>query len=355
MKDFISEFGLTFKQTCLLFSLERQIVLDDIMNSRVNNKQEDASKKQQWLYLWEVHINNFLNHLENVSERTVDITKIDTKKLLEEIEMDAHLTALNSATSGIKAWRYLILLECTLFTPYYSFDTLNIEKSNFVDKIKSIFSGLSLDENCQKISLGKIAELLTIKSSYIEIFKKRYQESIKSLSGFWKKVLLAGGVGMIIAVTVVLLFINPIAAAFAAPGLYGAAAFSAGMAALGGGAIAAGGFGIAGGIAVLVGGALVLGGSAGAGITALASSTPQIVLTELAKIEVVLKEIIIGIQRDTKMLQEIILQLTKNLNEMQSELVKLKFENEKNKEKIKNLEESIEYMKKAMNEFTKMK
>ena len=78
-------------------------------------------------------------------------------------------------------------------------------------------------------------------------------------------------------------------------------------------------------------------------------------MTELAKIEVVLKEIIIGIQKDTKMLQEVILQLNKNLNEMQSELVKLKFENEKNKEKIKNLEEAIEYMKKAMNEFTKMK
>ena len=350
MKDFISEFGLTFKQTCLLFSLERQIVLDDIMNSKVNNKYEDASKKQQWLYLWEVHINDFLNHLENVSETAVDITKIDCEKLLENIEKESY-----STVSGIKAWRYLILLECTLFTPYYSFVTSKIEKLSFIDKIKSIFNGLSLDEACQKLRLGKIAELLCVKSSYVEIFKKRYQESIRSLSGFWTKVLLAGGVGMIIAVTVVLLFINPIAAAFAAPGLYGAAAFSAGMAALGGGAIAAGGFGIAGGIAVLVGGALVLGGTTGAGITALASSTPQIVLTELAKIEVVLKEIIIGIQKDTKMLQEVILQLNKNLNEMQSELVKLKFENEKNKEKIKNLEEAIEYMKKAMNEFTKMK
>ena len=49
---------------------------------------------------------------------------------------------------------------------------------------------------------------------------------------------------MLTAVTIVLLFINPIAGLFAAPGLFGAAAFNAGMAALGGGAIAAGGFGI---------------------------------------------------------------------------------------------------------------
>ena len=33
MKNFISEFGLTFKQTCLLFSLERQIVVHDIVSS----------------------------------------------------------------------------------------------------------------------------------------------------------------------------------------------------------------------------------------------------------------------------------------------------------------------------------
>ena len=43
------------------------------------------------------------------------------------------------------------------------------------------------------------------------------------------------------------------------------------------------------------------------------------------------------------------------MNEMQTELAKLKFEEKKNKEKIKNLEEAIEYMKKAMDEFTKMK
>ena len=201
----------------------------------------------------------------------------------------------------------------------------------------------------------KIAELLNINFKYIDIFRKRYQESLRSLSGFWTKVLLAGGTGMIVAIAIALFFINPIAATFAAPGLAGAAAFSAGMAALGGGAIAAGGFGIAGGITVLVGGALILGGSAGAGIGALVSATPQIVLTELAKMEVVLKEIILGIQHDTRMLQEIIMKLNDNLNDMRKEVARLNIENEENKEKIKNLEESIGYLKKAIDEFQKMK
>lgn len=126
------------------------------------------------------------------------------------------------------------------------------------------------------------------------------------------------------------------------------------MAALGGGAIAAGGFGIAGGIAVLVGGALVLGGSTGMGIGALASATPQIVLTELAKIEVVLKEIVLGIQHDVKTMQEIILKLNDNLAEMQREVTVLKLENKKNEDKIKNLMEAIEYLTKAIEEFQKL-
>ena len=349
MKDFISEFGLTFKQTCLLFSLERRIVVNDIISSKADNKQEEALKKQMWLNAWDININNFLNHLGEKQNILVDITKLEPEKLLDKI--------LNEETFGYsKAWRYLILLECTLFIPYYPLEQQEPDNNYFFDKIKKAFGGLSLNENSQKTSLTIIAELLNINNKYIDIFRKRYQEALRSLSGFWKKVLLAGGAGMLVAVAIVLLFINPIAAAFAAPGLAGAAAFSAGMAALGGGAIAAGGFGIAGGIAVLVGGALLLGGGAGTGIGILAaSSSSAIVLTELAKMEVVLKEIILGIQHDIQMLQEIIMNLNDSLNEMRKEVVKLKMENEKNKEKIKNLEESIEYLKEAIDKFQNMK
>ncbi len=349
MQGFISEFGLTFKQTCLLFSWERQIVVDDIVSSKANDKLEDAAKKQAWLNTWDVSINNFLNNLGEEHNILIDITQFDPKKLLDQI--------LNEETAvTIKAWRYLILLECTLFTPYYPLEQPKaIDKENFIDKIKKLFDGLSLNKESQKSRLIKIAELLNIDSKYIDIFIKRHQEALRSLSGFWKKVLLTGGTGMLVAIAITLCFINPIAAFFAAPGLFGAAAFNAGMAALGGGAIAAGGFGIAGGMAVLIGGALVFGGCAGGGIGALAASNPQIVMTELAKMEVVLKEIILGIQHDTKMMQEIVMKLNDNLNDMRKDVARLNIENEENKEKIKNLEESIEYLKKAIDEFQKMK
>lgn len=51
MKDFISEFGLTFKQTCLLFSLERKIIVDDIVSSKANDKLEEAAKNRRGLIL----------------------------------------------------------------------------------------------------------------------------------------------------------------------------------------------------------------------------------------------------------------------------------------------------------------
>ena len=349
MKDFISEFGLTFKQTCLLFSLGRKIIVDDIVSSKANDKLEEAAKKQAWLNTWDVSINNFLNNLGEEHNILVDITKIDSKKLLEQI--------LNEETSEtIKAWRYLILLECTLFTPYYPLERLNdTDQENFIDKFKKLFDGLSLNNESQKLSLIKIAELLNIDFKYIDIFRRRHQEALRSLSGFWKKILLAGGTGMVVAVIITLLFINPIAGLFAAPGLAGAVALNSGLAALGGGAIAAGGFGIAGGISVLVGGALLIGGSTGVGIGTLLASPSELVLTELAKMEVVLKEIILGIQHDTKMMQEIIMKLNDNLNEMRKEVARLNIENKKNKEKIKNLEESIEYLKAAINEFQNMK
>lgn len=247
-------------------------------------------------------------------------------------------------------------MECTLFTPYYPLERLNdTDQENFIDKFKKLFDGLSLNNESQKLSLIKIAELLNIDFKYIDIFRRRHQEALRSLSGFWKKILLAGGTGMVVAVIITLLFINPIAGLFAAPGLAGAVALNSGLAALGGGAIAAGGFGIAGGISVLVGGALLIGGSTGVGIGTLLASPSELVLTELAKMEVVLKEIILGIQHDTKMMQEIIMKLNDNLNEMRKEVARLNIENKKNKEKIKNLEESIEYLKAAINEFQNMK
>ena len=49
MDNLFSTFGLNFKQTCLLFSLERQIIINDITYSEMQNKVEEANAKKAWL------------------------------------------------------------------------------------------------------------------------------------------------------------------------------------------------------------------------------------------------------------------------------------------------------------------
>ena len=336
-----SMFGLTFKQTCLLFSLERQIVVNDITYSEMQNKVDDVKLKKEWLKKWDLQINAYLKELESNNCSIVSgIESIDTQLLFNSIKNE----------SKNLAWKYLVLLESILFNPYYPLE--KIEDKGLWENFKEKFKQLSLNKDNRTYSLNKIATILEINHSYIDTLQKRYESSLNKLSGFWEKIAIGVGVGAIVTTTIVLFCINPIAGAIAGPGLYGAVAFNAGMAALGGGAIAAGGFGVAGGIAVLVGGSIVLGGSTGAFIGAIANN-PKIMMTEMAKMEVVLKEIILGVQKDTKLFQEILIQLINNENEMKMEIKRLKLDVDANKEKIKNLEEAVEYLEKGINELRK--
>ena len=338
--DVFSTFGLNFKQTCLLFSLERQIIMNDITYSEMQNKVEEANAKKAWLYNWESKINDYLSSLNNGQSLTLGIDTIDPKSLfISEKGNSKNLT-----------WKYLILLECVLFNPYYPLEI--VEDKGVWEKLKEKFNNQVLNKDNKTYSLNKIAGILEIETTYVERFKKSYETSLDTLSGYWQKILIGAGVGAIALPVIVLFFINPIAGAIAGKGLAGIAAFNAGMAALGGGAIAAGGFGVAGGIAVLVGGSLILGGSTGA-VIGMAANNPKVMMTEMAKMQVVMKEIVLGLQKDTVLFQEILNKLTSNELEMRQEIKRLQEDNEANKEKIKNLQEALEYLEKGINELKK--
>lgn len=339
--DVFSTFGLNFKQTCLLFSLERQIIMNDITYSEMQNKVEEANAKKAWLYNWESKINDYLSSLNNGQSLTLGVDTIDPKSLfIKEKENSKNLT-----------WKYLILLECILFNPYYPLEM--VKDKGVWEALKEKFKNQALNKDNKIYSLNKIAEILEIENTYVEKFKKSYEASLDTLSGYWQKFLIGAGVGAIVLPVIVLFFLNPIAGAMAAAkGLSGAAAFSAGMAALGGGAISAGGFGMVGGIAVLVGGSLVLGGGTGA-VIGMLTTNPKIMMTEMAKMQVVMKEIVLGLQKDTALFQEILNKLTANELEMRQEIKRLQEDNEANKEKIKNLQEAVEYLEKGINELKK--
>lgn len=339
--DVFSTFGLNFKQTCLLFSLERQIIMNDITYSEMQNKVEEANAKKAWLYNWESKINDYLSSLNNGQSLTLGVDTIDPKSLfIKEKENSKNLT-----------WKYLILLECILFNPYYPLEL--VEDKGVWEALKEKFKNQALNKDNKIYSLNKIAEILEIENTYIEKFKKSYEASLDTLSGFWQKIVLGAGIGAIATTIIVIFLMNPIVGAMAAAkGLSGAARFNAGLAALGGGAISAGGFGIVGGITVLVGGSLILGGGTGA-VIGMLTTNPKIMMTEMAKMQVVMKEIVLGLQKDTALFQEILNKLTANELEMRQEIKRLQEDNEANKEKIKNLQEAVEYLEKGINELKK--
>ena len=339
--DVFSIFGLNLKQTCLLFSLERQIIMNDITYSEMQNKVEEANAKKAWLYNWESKINDYLASLKNGQSLTLGIDTIDPKSLFIS----------EKGNSKNLIWKYLILLECVLFNPYYPLEI--VEDKGVWEKLKEKFNNQVLNKDNETYSLNKIAGILEIETTYVERFKKSYEKSLDTLSGYWQKYLIGFGIGAIATTVVVLFCMNPIAGAIAGKGLSGIVAFNAGMAALGGGAISAGGFGVAGGIAVLVGGSLILGGSTGAVVISMVANNPKVMMTEMAKMQVVMKEIVLGLQKDTVLFQEILDKLVSNELEMRQEIKRLQEDNEANKEKIKNLQEAVEYLEKGINELKK--
>lgn len=206
-----------------------------------------------------------------------------------------------------------------------------------------------MGDDSRKEALGNIAAWLGIEQGEMKRMMDAYENSVKKLTGYWNKVFIGIGAGVVAALLAVFTCGGSIATLFGASGLHGAAAISSGLAALGGGAIAAGGMGVAGGMAVLIGGGVLLGTGTGASVSMLLASTnPSAVMNECAKMFVVLKEIVLGMQHDTKRAQEILAGIIDKVASLKKEVSSLKAEQEKDKTKIKNLEKSIKYLEKFL-------
>lgn len=333
MKDKFSVFGLTAEQSEVLFALQRKLTSNDVYVEGQKNPfigSNRKGQKQLWLDTWDRSIEDYLNSYGGKSSQT----KLSYYDLAEKIKQLDQI-------SQNKVWKYMVFLECVLYSPYYPL-------SDNKDAYKP-FKGLSIDKKGRKETLKKIADNLQIDKKYIKIFEDAHSSAVKKLSGYWTKVAMGAGIGIIVILIAIVTFQYEIIAYFAAEGLSGAAAISAGLAALGGGAVAAGGFGMAGGIAVLVGGGSLLGASAGTAVGfSIASLGSNAVLSEAAKLQVVLKEIVLAIQKDTMYFQQILLNIYNEISQLKAELNKIKTDSTNNKKKIKNLEKSIEILEKLV-------
>ena len=326
----MKEFGLTPEQTRIMFSYQYHLVQAD------SDHESDSVKKglkQEWLRKWEKSITLFLN-----SQIAPDTSRNSSLKLITNFEslknsVKSHLISpVNQLT-----W-YLILLEVTLFQPYYplgdsrdeEFKDLKIEKE-LTAKLRYFATQLDIDPDC------------------VLRFKSNYKEAIKGIKGSINPWFL-GAVGAVVLGVVAVLatpLVVGLLAPILAPGLSGAAAVSAVLAALGGGAIAAGGMGMAGGMAVIVAGGSILGASAGVGVGALFSQSPDTALIQAAKLEVVMREIVV-IQKDIRKAQEILKEQRLAIRSIEDQLDELLLNQQKNHKEIENLKRAIEYLKKAL-------
>jgi hypothetical protein len=320
----LHELGLTNDQTKVLFSMQYLLTRADIYGEKSGEKKVE---KRNWLKQWSASCEVFLK------KQTKDYHLLTTLKSLnsgiEKISKDlANRTPL-----------YLILMETTFFKPYFK---LTVEKDDPYKKLK-ITSKAAVDK-----VLEDFAKDLRIDIEYIERFKVSLAKSKKGITGYWKKILIGGTVGTILMAVTAGFAAPLIGGLFAGPGLFGAAATSAGLAVLGGGAIAAGGMGMAGGIAVIVGGGALLGLGAGGGIGVLFSVSSEYTLSEAAKFEVVMKEIVIHAQGDIRLAQELIKGQRDSTKQLEEELFQLKEDQVENKKKIKILAKSVQYLRSAI-------
>lgn len=322
--DTMSAFGLTPKQTALMFSLE---VLCTRLDAASEKNVETKSLKDQWLTDWKLSIEKHLNSQQ---------LKEDEKSLVEAFQEEL-------GNSNSKTWYYLIILEAVTFRAYTSLGG---------DRDK-LYSKLKYTDQVAYIKL-LISEIGTGSPETADRYARMYEKAINKGAGkAQKRVIKALSVlaaGAITAATAGALA-GPISVALFGSqfaGLGGAALVNACLAFIGGGAIAAGGAGIAGGVLTIVGGGALL-GAAGGGATVtvfslIARATPELALSQAAKLDVVLREIILNEQQDIKAAQDILKKYKDHIAELNKELSLLKSENEQNKSDIKNLTESIGYM-----------
>ena len=319
MKDKFSVFGLTAEQSEVLFALQRKLTSNDVLVEGQKKPIIGSNKKGQkqlWLDTWDRSIEDYL--------KTYGCKSSQTK--LSYYDLSAKIKQLDQNAQN-KVWKYMVFLECVLYSPYHP---LSDNKEAYKP-----FKGLSIDKKSRKETLEKIADILQIDKKYIKIFEDAHSSAVKKLSGYWTKVAMCAGIGMIVILIAIFTRQYKILVYFAKDGLSGAAAISSGLAALGGGAVAVGGFGTIGGMAVLVGGGSLLGASAGTAVGfSIASLGSIAVLSEAAKLQVVLKEIVLAIQKDTMYFQQILLNINKEISQLKAEIIKLKTDAANNKKKI---------------------
>jgi hypothetical protein len=314
-------FQLTTEEERLLFSLQDHLTQLDIEETATP---DDRLRKTAWLKRWRASIHAQLN-------RPLVTDHGELFRGLEEVR-EARLSIPKLGT---------ILLEAVIFQPYFP--------------LGDAFNGQALEPNAdhQEERIASMCQALGFSRHLLGQAQHAYEEALEAIppSTFWYKVVIVAAAAIVVAITGGVAAPVIGGAIGAAMGLSGAAAVSAGLAALGGGAIAAGGLGMAGGTAVLIGGGAMLGAGIAGGLVQLLSTSRQLVLRELAKLEAVARVFLTQLPDAREAIGSVIHHERATRDRLRDECLRLRSQKRSSRESrtaIEELEHSLEYCDRAI-------
>lgn len=355
--------GLTLEQTEVLYNIEYYKTLNDIENETTFIGKDGLKElKSAWLAEWKEYMTQGFSGFIGNEEAELHWYTLE--------ELLARISTMNPE----KTWYKMVMLEATLFTPYF---TLSVEKDKKgKDAPNKKYKLLSMPMMGIKESAGdKYIEdrfsSLYCKEGFIKRLRNCYDKVTKEMKEVLKTTIISISIAAVIIVIVVAtagvlapkIAVVLVGTKFA--GLTGTALTNACLAYLGGGAIAAGGAGMTGGTIAIVGGGAILGLGAGAGAGGITAAVKlggkKATILQSAKLMVSIREIFLNEEKDIEYSDTVYEQYVNNIISLEKDLVEMKVKadtatqevKKQMKQDIKNIEESIEAMRIAMKSMNK--
>lgn len=304
-KDFseLKRFRLNFNQLKILFSLQYLITKEDIGKT----KGQKRFSKRQWLQSWSASIHDYLEVLDPEHIRQF-YTPNEMKQAVNEEAIKA---------PSNKTWYPIVILEATLFIPY-----TELRRNKADDKE---YSRLKFTKQTRYIK-EIIGERSSVKAEDVDRFEKTYKKALSQLKE-----------------------VSPIIAVISrgeVPELKGVGLTPTSLAAAGCGVITIDQEEIAGGGALL--GIAGSGQSIGA-MNILMASFPDFTLLQAARLEVVVKEIILNKRKNIVVAKHILEDYAEQINKISRYIQDLALGDitEENRKRVRNLSKSLKYMQKA--------
>ncbi len=332
--DLISIFGLNSEQLIIKASIERLLVDKDIQSGG------KKSAKQMWLKDWETP---YLKYISTITLNE-NVVLLDEDGIVEAIK--------NLQSSGLNmTWYYLLMFEMTHFWPYSPLGA-NSKNDNVYMKLKfndqtNVIKDLVRRNNIMDVEL-------------VDQYRNAYSSSISRLNETTKKNLIAiacilaavslTAIGFLSVLEIMIL----IGIGFVVKYFY--SYYNRLLTIIGGSYVPFGSTGKPDAPLAIIGGGAMLGllneGTSIDETFAHIASSNQSALTQSAKLETVIKEIIINTQKDSYTSQAVLQKFRAQLDSLTNDIKNSTIDFDKYTASISVLQKSLKYMESVYNSST---